>query len=79
MNRSALLLILIFAVAGRSHAGDAASLEFAGRYQLVTIFEALHDMAHPTAVLRTLRGMLAEDGRVLIGDERYWERRASSS
>ena len=27
MNRFALLLILIFAVAGRSHAGDAASLE----------------------------------------------------
>jgi SAM-dependent methyltransferase len=56
------------------HHRDAASLEFAGRYQLVTIFEALHDMAHPAAVLRTLRGMLAEDGRVLIGDERTAER-----
>ncbi|MDQ6818079.1 MAG: class I SAM-dependent methyltransferase [Actinomycetota bacterium] len=56
------------------HHRDAAEIAFAGRYDLVTIFEALHDMAHPTAVLRTLRGMLADGGSVLIGDERTAER-----
>jgi 2-polyprenyl-3-methyl-5-hydroxy-6-metoxy-1,4-benzoquinol methylase len=48
--------------------GDAAALE--GSYDLVTIFEALHDMADPIAVLTSARSVLAEGGSVFIGDER---------
>jgi 2-polyprenyl-3-methyl-5-hydroxy-6-metoxy-1,4-benzoquinol methylase len=39
-----------------------------GRYDLVTVFEAFHDMARPVAVLRALRGLLAPGGRIVIGD-----------
>jgi 2-polyprenyl-3-methyl-5-hydroxy-6-metoxy-1,4-benzoquinol methylase len=49
---------------------DAADAELAGRYDLVTIFEALHDMSYPVAVLRAVRNLLTDDGLVLIGDER---------
>lgn len=55
----------------RHDAGDPA---LSGRYDLVTIFEALHDMNHPVEALRNVRGMLAEEGSVLIGDERVAER-----
>jgi 2-polyprenyl-3-methyl-5-hydroxy-6-metoxy-1,4-benzoquinol methylase len=53
---------------------DAADPELAGRYDLVTIFEALHDMAQPVPVLRAVRGLLAPGGAVLIADERVAER-----
>ena len=43
------------------------------RYDLVTVFEALHDMSYPVDVLRAARGMLAEGGVVLVGDERTAE------
>jgi 2-polyprenyl-3-methyl-5-hydroxy-6-metoxy-1,4-benzoquinol methylase len=56
------------------HHRDAADPELAGRYDLVTIFEALHDMSYPVEVLRTARGMLAEGGCVFVGDERTAER-----
>lgn len=46
----------------------------AGDYDLVTIFEALHDMAHPVEALRTARGLLREGGLVLVADERVAER-----
>ncbi|GAA0453394.1 SAM-dependent methyltransferase [Paractinoplanes deccanensis] len=48
--------------------GDAA--EAAGTYDLVTIFEALHDMGDPVGVLRRARQLLAAGGSVFIGDER---------
>ena len=41
---------------------DAANAEGEGRYDLVTIFEAVHDMAQPAAVLATARNA-AEAGR----------------
>jgi len=53
---------------------DASDPELPGRYDLVTIFEALHDMNHPVRALRTARASLAEDGSVLIADERVAER-----
>jgi hypothetical protein len=56
------------------HHADAADPGFTGRYDLVTIFEALHDMSYPVDVLRTLRGLLAEGGSVIVGDERTAER-----
>lgn len=52
------------------HAEDAAKLEIDGGFDLITIFEALHDMAHPVIVLSGLRELLAEDGSLVIGDER---------
>jgi 2-polyprenyl-3-methyl-5-hydroxy-6-metoxy-1,4-benzoquinol methylase len=52
---------------------DAADARLAGRYDLVTVFEALHDMSYPVDVLRAARGLLAEGGLMLIGDERAEE------
>jgi SAM-dependent methyltransferase len=49
---------------------DAADSQLAGRYDLVTMFETLHDMAHPVEALRGARAMLAAGGAVLVGDER---------
>ncbi|MCO8273313.1 methyltransferase domain-containing protein [Actinoplanes sp. TRM 88003] len=48
--------------------GDAARID--GEYDLVTIFEALHDMGDPVGVLRAVRPRLAPGGSVFIGDER---------
>jgi predicted O-methyltransferase YrrM len=47
---------------------DAADLGGAGRYDLVTIFEALHDMARPVDALSAARRVLAEEGTVLVVD-----------
>jgi hypothetical protein len=52
---------------------DASDPELSGRYDLVTIFEALHDMNHPVEALRTARHMLAEGGSVVVADERVAE------
>jgi len=49
---------------------DAADPRLAGRYDLVTVFEALHDMAHPVDALRAIRGLLAAGGTAVIADER---------
>ena len=38
---------------------DAGDSDLAGSYQLVTVFEALHDMSRPVDVLRSLRGLVA--------------------
>jgi SAM-dependent methyltransferase len=53
---------------------DASDPELEGRYDLVTIFEALHDMNHPVEALRTARRQLADGGSVVIADERVAER-----
>jgi ubiquinone/menaquinone biosynthesis C-methylase UbiE len=55
------------------HCRDAADPELSGRYDLVTIFEALHDMSYPVDVLRTSRGLLADGGSVLVADEKTAE------
>jgi ubiquinone/menaquinone biosynthesis C-methylase UbiE len=52
------------------HVRDAADPELAGQYDLVTVFEALHDMAQPVEALRTMRRLLAPGGWVLVVDER---------
>jgi 2-polyprenyl-3-methyl-5-hydroxy-6-metoxy-1,4-benzoquinol methylase len=52
---------------------DAGDPELSGQYDLVTIFEALHDMSYPVDVLRTLRGMLADGGSVFVADEKTAE------
>ena len=52
---------------------DAANASGEGRYDLVTIFEAVHDMARPAEVLATAKRLLAPGGAVLIADERVAE------
>jgi SAM-dependent methyltransferase len=49
---------------------DAASAALSRAYDLVTIFEALHDMSHPVDVLRSARRLLAPGGTVIVADER---------
>lgn len=53
---------------------DAADPGLAGRYDLVTIFEAVHDFSQPVAVLRAVRGLLAPGGSLLVADEKVAER-----
>jgi 2-polyprenyl-3-methyl-5-hydroxy-6-metoxy-1,4-benzoquinol methylase len=48
---------------------DAASPQVSGRYDLVTIFEGLHDMPRPLDALVAARAMLADGGSVVIADE----------
>jgi SAM-dependent methyltransferase len=48
--------------------GDAAAV--GGEYDLITIFEALHDMGDPVGALRSARASLRPGGSVFIGDER---------
>jgi ubiquinone/menaquinone biosynthesis C-methylase UbiE len=68
--------------AARRHAGDAgvadrvtfsvsdaSDFREAGRYDVVTIFEALHDMSRPVDALRAARLMLPEGGTALVVDE----------
>jgi 2-polyprenyl-3-methyl-5-hydroxy-6-metoxy-1,4-benzoquinol methylase len=54
----------------RFHVADASEPELAGRYDLVTIFEALHDMSRPVEALRTARALAGDDGAVLVVDEK---------
>jgi SAM-dependent methyltransferase len=56
------------------HHRDAADSDLTGRYDLVTLFEALHDMTHPVDALETLRAMLAPGGCVFMADEKTAER-----
>lgn len=52
---------------------DAADPSLSGRYDLVTVFEALHDMAQPVEALRSIRRMVANGGAVIVMDERVGE------
>jgi SAM-dependent methyltransferase len=58
----------------RFHCRDAADPRLAGAYDLVFVFESLHDMSYPVDVLRAARGLLAGGGCVVIGDERVADR-----
>ncbi len=48
---------------------DACGPGWSGRYDLVTIFEGLHDMSRPVDALRAARGMLGQSGSVVVADE----------
>jgi hypothetical protein len=50
-------------------AADAADPGFSGRYDLATIFEAVHDMSRPVEALRAALSLLDEGGWVLVADE----------
>jgi SAM-dependent methyltransferase len=58
----------------RFEAVDASSLAEDAPFDLVTILEALHDMAQPAAVLEAARGALKSGGMVLIADEKVADR-----
>jgi predicted O-methyltransferase YrrM len=47
---------------------DAADLRGPGRYDLVTIIEALHDMSRPVEALNAARQMITDNGTVLVVD-----------
>jgi SAM-dependent methyltransferase len=55
---------------GRVRFVHADATELAGPYELITMFEALHDMSDPVAVLRAARTALAPGGTVLVVDEK---------
>ncbi len=49
---------------------DAADPGLSGRFDLVTILEGFHDIARPVETLRAVRAMLADDGAVVMIDEK---------
>jgi SAM-dependent methyltransferase len=53
---------------------DASDPDLGGPYDLITIFEALHDMNHPVEALRAAHASLVGGGSVVIADERVAER-----
>jgi SAM-dependent methyltransferase len=56
------------------HARDAADPALEGAFDLVTVFEAVHDMSQPAAVLGAARRLLAPGGTLIVMDERVAER-----
>jgi 2-polyprenyl-3-methyl-5-hydroxy-6-metoxy-1,4-benzoquinol methylase len=52
---------------------DAADPGLAGMFDVVTAFETIHDMSNPVAALRAMRGLVREDGFVVIADEKVAE------
>jgi len=52
------------------HIRDAADPAHQGRYDVVTIFEAVHDLARPVETLRAMREILVTGGTALVMDER---------
>jgi 2-polyprenyl-3-methyl-5-hydroxy-6-metoxy-1,4-benzoquinol methylase len=52
---------------------NAADPSLGHAFDLVTVFEALHDMSRPVEALRAMRRLLAEGGTVIVGDERVAE------
>jgi len=52
------------------HVRDAGDPSLEGRYDLVTAFECVHDLADPVSVLRAMRRLAGDRGAVLIADER---------
>jgi 2-polyprenyl-3-methyl-5-hydroxy-6-metoxy-1,4-benzoquinol methylase len=54
----------------RFELANAAAMGREGPFDLVTILEALHDMSNPEDVLRAAGEVLAQDGLVLVADEK---------
>lgn len=53
---------------------DAATAASEERFDLVTAFETIHDMSDPVHVLRAMRGLVVENGFVLVADEKVAEK-----
>ena len=57
----------------RFHVVDAEDHSLDGTFDLVTIFEAVHDMSRPVEVLEACRRLLAPGGTVIVMDEKVAE------
>ena len=57
------------AVSVRFECADAGTLAAAGPFDVVTLLEALHDLARPVEILASARAALAADGVMLVADE----------
>jgi 2-polyprenyl-3-methyl-5-hydroxy-6-metoxy-1,4-benzoquinol methylase len=57
-------------VAVRFEVRDASALAQAGPFDVAFVLEALHDMARPADVLRSLRDALVPGGSVIVADEK---------
>jgi 2-polyprenyl-3-methyl-5-hydroxy-6-metoxy-1,4-benzoquinol methylase len=55
------------------HVVDAGDHSLDGRFDLVTIFEAVHDLARPVEVLTAVRHLLAPGGTAIVMDEKVAE------
>lgn len=53
---------------------DAADPSLSGRYDLVTAFETIHDMADPVGSLHNMRKLAGPEGSIIVMDERTAER-----
>ncbi len=51
------------------HEKDAGHPDFVGKYDLVTAFECIHDVADPVSVLSAMRAMAGAEGSVIVMDE----------
>lgn len=49
---------------------DAATVNLAQSYDIVTAFECIHDLSQPVPVLRAMRRLVKPDGHVVVMDER---------
>ncbi|MHC4609437.1 MAG: SAM-dependent methyltransferase, partial [Planctomycetota bacterium] len=58
----------------RFHLRDAGDAELSGGYDLVAAFECIHDLSQPVSVLGAMRRLAAENGTVLVVDERVGDR-----
>jgi 2-polyprenyl-3-methyl-5-hydroxy-6-metoxy-1,4-benzoquinol methylase len=57
-------------VAVRFEVRDAVGMADHGPFDLIVVLEALHDMARPADVLRSLRQTLSPEGCILVADEK---------
>ncbi len=57
----------------RFHAIDAGDESVEGNYDVVAAFECIHDMPDPVSTLATMRRIAAEDGIVVVMDEKVSE------
>ena len=57
----------------RFHQVGIEEAPVAGPFDMVTLFECLHDMAYPVDALRAMRKLLAPDGAALVSDEKVAE------
>lgn len=53
----------------RFHHVDGSTVDSTGEYDVVTMFECVHDMPQPVGVLETARRMAKDDGHVVVMDE----------
>jgi 2-polyprenyl-3-methyl-5-hydroxy-6-metoxy-1,4-benzoquinol methylase len=53
----------------RFHLVDGATLTVESEYDVVTMFECVHDMADPVGVLGTARRLVKPEGKVVVMDE----------